>query len=236
MLKRRSFLASLFAAPYALPSSVQKSGMAWLARSGCLYAGRKAYREVIPIESFPSPDRQEEFMRLFIRSAQYTNEIIARVQTPLNLGAGLQNLFPTEPLVMPELHDAFSKLLSLLERDSLNVEARDAYQKAAALLADAEASGVSESNGVSKNRVVVDMTGGLFNGATSVLPLEILVIDTDDPEHVRANVPHFGDGIWADTCSAEVNPEAVNAAFDGFTWLCDDESASGDDTSTSSPV
>jgi hypothetical protein len=86
------------------------------------------------------------------------------------------------------------------------------------------------------NRVIVDMTSGLFNGATSVLPLEVLVIDTDDPEHVRANVPHFGDSIWASTCSAEVNPEEVNAAFDGITWLEENEWTACGGASASSPT
>ncbi len=72
-------------------------------------------------------------------------------------------------------------------------------------------------------RVVVDFTGGLFQGAHSNVPLEVIAVDSDDKEHVRASVPGFGDNIWAELQDAEVDPGNVNAAFDGVEWLGDSE-------------
>ena len=77
-------------------------------------------------------------------------------------------------------------------------------------------------------RIIIDMTGGLFNGAFSTTPAEVLVIDSDDPEHPRADVPGFGNKIWAGLEDAEVDPDVVNAAFDGIAWIDRDKAEGGE--------
>nr|WP_294563073.1 hypothetical protein [uncultured Rhodopila sp.] len=77
-------------------------------------------------------------------------------------------------------------------------------------------------------RIIIDMTGGLFNGAFSTTPAEVLVIDSDDPEHPRADVPGFGNEIWAGLEDAEVDPDVVNAAFDGIAWIDRDKAEGGE--------
>jgi hypothetical protein len=79
------------------------------------------------------------------------------------------------------------------------------------------------------NRIIVDMTGGVFNGAFATVPAEILVIDSDDPENPRAGVPGFGDRIWAGLEDAEVDPDRVDAAFDGIAWIDGDMAEDGED-------
>jgi hypothetical protein len=73
------------------------------------------------------------------------------------------------------------------------------------------------------------MTGGLFNGAFSTTPAEVLVIDSDDPEHPRAEIPGFGDKIWAGLESAEVDGDLVDVAFDGIAWIDRDGAEGGED-------
>jgi hypothetical protein len=77
-------------------------------------------------------------------------------------------------------------------------------------------------------RIIIDMTGGVFNGAFSTTGAEILVIDNDDPENPRADVPGFGNGIWAGLEDAEVDPDVVNAAFDGIAWIDRDKAEGGE--------
>jgi len=79
------------------------------------------------------------------------------------------------------------------------------------------------------NRIVIDMTGGVFNGAFSTTGAEILVIDSDDPENPRADVPGFGDEIWAGLADAEVDPDLVNAAFDDIAWIDNNKADGGED-------
>jgi hypothetical protein len=79
------------------------------------------------------------------------------------------------------------------------------------------------------NRIVIDMTGGVFNGAFSTTGAEILVIDSDDPENPRAHVPGFGDEIWAGLADAEVDPDLVNAAFDDIVWIDNNKAKGGED-------
>ena len=76
------------------------------------------------------------------------------------------------------------------------------------------------------NRIIVDMTGGVFNGGFSTTGAEILVIDNDDPENPRADVPGFGDEIWAGLADAEVDSDLVNSAFDDIVWI-DNRNADG---------
>ena len=83
-------------------------------------------------------------------------------------------------------------------------------------------------------RIIIDMTGGLFNGAFSTTPAEVLVIDSDDPEHPRADVPGFGNEIWAGQEDAEVDPDVVNAAFDGIAWIDRDTAEDGEDENDAS--
>jgi hypothetical protein len=75
-------------------------------------------------------------------------------------------------------------------------------------------------------RAIIDMSGGLFNGAWSTVPVDILVIDDQDGEHPRATVPGFTSThsleIWAGSENAEVNAEFVDNAFDGAVWLDED--------------
>lgn len=68
-------------------------------------------------------------------------------------------------------------------------------------------------------RIIVDMSGGVFNGASATVPADVLVIDTDDPENPRANLPGYGDAIWVGNEDVDVDPDKVNAAFDGIVWL-----------------
>jgi hypothetical protein len=79
------------------------------------------------------------------------------------------------------------------------------------------------------NRIVIDMMGGVFNGAFATAPAEILVIDSDDPENPRADVPGFGDKIWAGLEGAEVDPDRVDAAFDDIAWIDRDKAEGGKD-------
>lgn len=76
-------------------------------------------------------------------------------------------------------------------------------------------------------RVVIDMSGGLFHGATSDGPVEIMVVDAEDEDHPRAHVPDYpgpnNRPIWAEIQSASVDPEHVCAAFNGATWLPNEE-------------
>jgi hypothetical protein len=78
-------------------------------------------------------------------------------------------------------------------------------------------------------RIIIDMTGGVFNGAFSTTGAEILVIDNDDPENPRADIPGFGDGIWAGLADAEVDPDLVNAAFDEIVWIDNNMADGGED-------
>ena len=78
-------------------------------------------------------------------------------------------------------------------------------------------------------RIVIDITGGVFNGAFSTTPAEILVIDSDDPENPRADVPGFGDAIWAELADAEVERDLVDAAFDDIAWIDRDKAGGGAD-------
>jgi hypothetical protein len=70
-------------------------------------------------------------------------------------------------------------------------------------------------------RVVADFTGGLFHGAYSNVAVGIIAVDSGDKENPRANVPGFGDAIWAEIQDADVDPGNTNAAFDGAVWLAD---------------
>jgi hypothetical protein len=72
------------------------------------------------------------------------------------------------------------------------------------------------------------MTGGVFNGACSTASAEILVIDSDDPDNPRADVPGFGDEIWAGLADAEVDPDLVNAAFDDIVWIDNNKAKGGE--------
>jgi hypothetical protein len=78
-------------------------------------------------------------------------------------------------------------------------------------------------------RIVIDITGGVFNGAFSTTPAEILVIDSDDPENPRADVPGFGDAIWAGLANAEVDRDLVDVAFDDIAWIDRDKAEGGED-------
>ena len=78
-------------------------------------------------------------------------------------------------------------------------------------------------------RIIIDMTGGVFNGAFSTTGAEILVIDNDDPENPRADVPGFGDEIWAGLADAEVDPDLVNAAFDDIVRIDNNKADGGED-------
>jgi len=78
-------------------------------------------------------------------------------------------------------------------------------------------------------RIIIDMTGGVFNGAFSTTGAEILLIDSDDPENPRAGVPGFGDKIWAGLEDAEVDRDLVNTAFDGIAWMDRDKAEGGED-------
>ena len=73
-------------------------------------------------------------------------------------------------------------------------------------------------------RVIIDMTGGLFNAAIADRPATVMVLDVDDDdghETARASVvPGFeryngATGIWSDVNEAAVDPAKVAAAFDG---------------------
>jgi hypothetical protein len=79
------------------------------------------------------------------------------------------------------------------------------------------------------NRIIIDMTGGVFNGSFSMTDAEILVIDSDDPENPRAKVPGFGDKIWAGLADAEVDPVLVTAAFDDIVWIDTSKADGGED-------
>jgi hypothetical protein len=81
------------------------------------------------------------------------------------------------------------------------------------------------------NRIIIDMTGGVFNGSFSTTDAEILVIDSDDPANSRADVPGFGDKIWAGLADAEVDPDPVNAAFDDIVWIDTKKANGGEDDS-----
>lgn len=72
-------------------------------------------------------------------------------------------------------------------------------------------------------RIVVDITGGLFEAAYATVPVEVLAIDSDDTEHPRASIPGFGNRIWASFDGANVAPDLVNTAFDKCEWLPDEE-------------
>jgi hypothetical protein len=84
-------------------------------------------------------------------------------------------------------------------------------------------------------RVIVDFSGGVFNGAVSTVPTEVMVIDTDDEENPRAYVPGFGEEVgqgrvsWAGVEDAKVDIKLVNDAFDKIVWVADwqQEVASG---------
>jgi hypothetical protein len=78
------------------------------------------------------------------------------------------------------------------------------------------------------NRIIVDMTGGVFNGAFATAPVEVLVIDSDDPANPRAGVPGFGDRIWAGLEDAEVDPDRVDATCDGIAWIDRDAAEDGE--------
>ena len=78
-------------------------------------------------------------------------------------------------------------------------------------------------------RIIIDMTGGVFNGAFSTTDAEILLIDSDDPENPRADVPGFGDKIWAGLEDAEVDRDLVDTAFDGIAWIDRDTAEDGED-------
>ena len=78
-------------------------------------------------------------------------------------------------------------------------------------------------------RIIIDMTGGVFNGAFSTTGAEILVIDNDDSENPRADVPGFGDEIWAGLADAEVDADLVNAAFDDIVWIDNNKAHGGED-------
>jgi hypothetical protein len=113
-----------------------------------------------------------------------------------------------------------------------NRESHDAYQaeldetNAAVEAGRAWLAGLAAAQ---PNRIIIDMTGGVFNGSFSTTNAEILVIDSDDPENPRAGVPGFGDRIWAGLEDAEVDPDRVDAAFDGIAWIDGDMAEDGED-------
>jgi hypothetical protein len=113
-----------------------------------------------------------------------------------------------------------------------NRESHDAYQaeldetNAAVEAGRAWLAGLAAAQ---PNRIIIDMTGGVFNGSFSTTNAEILVIDSDDPENPRADVPGFGGKIWAGLEDAEVNPDLVNAAFDDIVWIDTSKADGGED-------
>lgn len=73
-------------------------------------------------------------------------------------------------------------------------------------------------------RVVVDFSGGLFNDASSNVPVEVLAFDTDDERNLRAHIPIICDNhIWSSIHDGDVDPDYVNAVYDGAVWLDDPE-------------
>lgn len=72
-------------------------------------------------------------------------------------------------------------------------------------------------------RIIVDMSGGVFQGAEATVPVDVMVVDLEDVEGWNAVVPGYEatrshDDIWAEIEAAEVDADAVNAAFDGIVW------------------
>lgn len=74
-----------------------------------------------------------------------------------------------------------------------------------------------------KIRVIIDMSGGLFQGAVANFPVEVLVVDQFDHENARAKIPGYGDKCWAELSPAHVDPPCVAAAMDGLTWRESDQ-------------
>lgn len=72
-------------------------------------------------------------------------------------------------------------------------------------------------------RVIVDFSGGVLEGIRSNVPCEVIVLDSDDEIHQQQAVPGYpsvlsgATGIWAAKRTPSVEPEFVDAAFDGFT-------------------
>jgi hypothetical protein len=131
-----------------------------------------------------------------------------------------------------EAADKHADTLHELCSESLNdatKESHDAYQAELEETNAAIDAGRAWLAGLARNRIIVDMTGGVFNGAFATIPAEILVIDSDDPENPRAGVPGFGDKIWAGLEDAEVDPDLVNTAFDGIAWMDRDKAEGGED-------
>jgi hypothetical protein len=77
-------------------------------------------------------------------------------------------------------------------------------------------------DGMPPVRVIVDISGGTFNGVLATVPCEVLAIDQDD-ENNNATVPGYTGEIWAGKETAQVAPAAVNMSFDGIEWLPDEE-------------
>ena len=121
------------------------------------------------------------------------------------------------PVIEPMTDERLGKLLEYLR------ETPDGYANHCIWKAEL-ASVLIELQGHRKpRRVIIDISGGLFETAYANAPIEILAIDELDHGNVRAIVPGFNGvhSIWAQLQEANVQPELVAEAFDGITWLPD---------------
>lgn len=77
-----------------------------------------------------------------------------------------------------------------------------------------------------KPRVLIDISGGVVQGTFSDTPVELIFLDYEDGENVRANIPQSNGSMvaaWATYEEAEVKPEVVDRVFTGTEWLEDAE-------------
>jgi hypothetical protein len=113
--------------------------------------------------------------------------------------------------------------LCIESQDDDTTETHKAYQHELNITEDAIESGrkwLAANTQDRPNRIIIDITRGLFNGAFSRMPIQVLLIDTDDPDNPRATVPgYFGAAVWAELAEATVDPDLVDKAFDGITWI-----------------
>jgi hypothetical protein len=71
-------------------------------------------------------------------------------------------------------------------------------------------------------RVLIDLSGGLFESVISTVPVEVMAVDEADQANPRARLPGDDFDVWAEIQEAEVDPDRVNAAFDGIKWIDED--------------
>ena len=88
-------------------------------------------------------------------------------------------------------------------------------------------------------RVIVDISGGVFQGAEATVPTEVLVVDCTDAESINAVVPgytgvHTSDDIWAGIEAAEIMKRLSEAGHLQFSPNGSDQGPYGFEVTTPS--